>query len=91
MTSCRYACASRTSAFPPICSVTASASRVRTQLRVFLERCPEGAYGICDSARSEGVAYRQSIHYYSEPDDRPLLQTWCEQFNDGQWRTPDSE
>lgn len=57
----------------------------------FVERCPEGAYGICDNARSEGVAYRQSIHYYSEPDDQPLLQTWCEQFNDGQWRTPDSE
>src|SRR5690554_7691351 len=36
----------------------------------FVEQCPEGAYGICDNAQSEGVAYRQAIHYYSEPGDQ---------------------
>lgn len=55
----------------------------------FMESCPAGAYGVCDNARSEGVAYRQAIHYYSDPDDRPVLQAYCEQFSDGQWRVPD--
>jgi len=54
----------------------------------FVEQCPEGAYGICDNAQSEGVAYRQAIHYYSEPGDQPVLQAYCEQFSQGQWRTP---
>lgn len=56
----------------------------------FLETCPSGAYGVCDNASSEGVAYRQAIHYYSDPDDRPVLQAYCEQFSDGQWLTPES-
>ena len=55
----------------------------------FLESCPDGAYGVCDNASSEGVAYRQAIHYYSDPDDRPVLQAYCEQFSDGQWLTPE--
>lgn len=54
----------------------------------FVESCPTGAYGICTGARSEGVAYRQSIHYYSEPDDEPVLKAYCEQFSDGQWQRP---
>lgn len=54
----------------------------------FIEQCPAGAYGICDNARSQGVAYRQAIHYYSEPNDQPVLQAYCEQFSQGQWRTP---
>jgi len=54
----------------------------------FMDSCPVGAYGICDNARSEGVAYRQAIHYYSDPDDQPVLKAWCEQFSDGTWRTP---
>src|SRR5690554_4566835 len=41
----------------------------------FVERCPKGAYGICDSALSDSVTYRQSIHYYSEPDDCTSPQT----------------
>lgn len=57
----------------------------------FVDNCPTGAYGICDNAQSEGVAYRQAIHYYSEPDDRPVLQAYCEQFSQGQWRTPTEE
>lgn len=55
----------------------------------FMDSCPAGAYGICDNARSEGVAYRQAIHYYSDPDDQAVLKAWCEQFSDGQWRTPE--
>lgn len=55
----------------------------------YMEGCPEGAYGICDNARSEGVAYRQAIHYYSDPGDQPVLQAYCEQFSDGQWLSPD--
>lgn len=53
----------------------------------FMVSCPEGAYGVCENARSEGVAYRQAIHYYSEPDDEPVLQAYCEQFSQGQWRS----
>ena len=56
----------------------------------FMESCPTGAYGICDNAQSEGVAYRQAIHYYSNPDDQPMLQGYCEQFSKGNWRSPDS-
>lgn len=52
----------------------------------FMEACPPGAYGICDSARSQGVAYSQTIHYYSDPDDQPVLKAYCEQFSQGQWR-----
>lgn len=55
----------------------------------FMDSCPDGAYGVCKDAQSEGVAYRQSIHYYSEPDDQPVLQAYCEQFSQGQWHTPD--
>ena len=55
----------------------------------YMNSCPEGAYGICDNARSEGVAYRQAIHYYSDPDDQPVLQAYCQQFSDGQWLSPD--
>lgn len=54
----------------------------------YRDNCPEGAYGVCDNARSEGVAYRQAIHYYSDPDDQPVLQAYCEQFSDGQWVVP---
>lgn len=50
-----------------------------------LKQCPEGAYGICQGARSEGVAYQQSIHYYSDPDDAPVLQAYCEQISQGRW------
>lgn len=54
----------------------------------FIDTCPEGAYGVCDNARSEGVAYRQAIHYYSEPVDQPVLKAYCEQFSQGEWLTP---
>lgn len=55
----------------------------------FMDSCPEGAYGICMGARSEGVAYRQSIHYYSDPGDEPVLKAYCEQFSEGQWQSKD--
>jgi hypothetical protein len=56
----------------------------------FMDSCPAGAYGVCDDARSEGVAYRQAIHYYSDPADQPVLQAYCEKFSQGEWRTQES-
>lgn len=55
----------------------------------FIDSCPEGAYGLCADAQSEGVAYRQAIHYYSDPADAPVLKAYCEQFSHGQWQTPE--
>lgn len=54
-----------------------------------VESCPSGAYGVCEGARTEGVAYQQHIHYYSEPDDTPVLRAYCEQISQGTWRFPD--
>jgi len=56
-----------------------------------LESCPDGAYGICQQASSEGVAYHQSIHYYSDPDDAPYLKVWCEQHSQGSWLEPEAQ
>lgn len=55
----------------------------------FVEACPAGAYGVCEGARSEGVGYRQSIHYYSDPDDAAVLRAYCEKISSGTWRFPD--
>lgn len=54
-----------------------------------LEVCPAGAYGVCEGARSEGVGYRQSIYYYSDPDDAAVLRAYCEKISSGTWRFPD--
>lgn len=54
-----------------------------------IEACPAGAYGVCEGARSEGVGYRQSIHYYSDPDDAAVLRAYCEKISSGTWRFPD--
>ena len=54
----------------------------------FVERCPVGAYGICVGARAEGVAYQQSIHYYSDPADAPVLKGYCEKISKGSWQKP---
>lgn len=54
----------------------------------FVDQCPAGAYGICNGAQAEGVAYQQAIHYYSDPDDAPLLKAYCEQISSGSWETP---
>lgn len=54
-----------------------------------VEACPAGAYGVCEGARSEGVGYRQSIHYYSDPDDAAVLRAYCEKISGGTWRFPD--
>ncbi|UAW98392.1 NADH:ubiquinone oxidoreductase [Halopseudomonas nanhaiensis] len=51
-----------------------------------MEDCPSGAYGVCEGARTPGVAYQQSIHYYSEPDDTPVLRAYCEEISQGAWR-----
>ncbi|SDT11866.1 hypothetical protein SAMN05216421_2940 [Halopseudomonas xinjiangensis] len=54
-----------------------------------VDACPTEAYGICEGSRTEGVAYQQSIHYYSEPDDAPVLRAYCEKISQGVWRFPD--
>lgn len=55
-----------------------------------LDACPEGAYGVCAGAHTEGVGYQQDIHYYSDAEDAPVLQAYCEQISQGQWQTPSS-
>lgn len=50
-----------------------------------VDACPEGAYGKCEGAKSAGVGYRQSIFYYSDEDDAPVLAAYCEQISDGRW------
>ncbi|HDZ58359.1 MAG TPA: NADH:ubiquinone oxidoreductase [Pseudomonas xinjiangensis] len=52
------------------------------------ERCPTGAYGICKDSQTEGVAYQQSIHYYSDPADAPVLSAYCTQISKGIWEEP---
>ncbi len=54
------------------------------------ESCPGGAYGVCQGARTGGVAYEQSIHYYSDPDDAPVLSAYCEQISHGRWLSGES-
>lgn len=52
------------------------------------DSCPTGAYGICHGAHTEGVGYQQDIHYYSAPEDAPVLQAYCEQISQGRWEQP---
>lgn len=54
----------------------------------FVESCPVGAYGKCVGAKAEGVAYEQTIHYYSDPADAPVLKGYCEKISKGRWQTP---
>lgn len=51
-----------------------------------VERCPDGAYGVCAGAYTEGVGYQQSIFYYSDPDDAPYLKIYCEDVSRGEWQ-----
>ncbi|TVP87301.1 MAG: NADH:ubiquinone oxidoreductase [Pseudomonadaceae bacterium] len=53
-----------------------------------VESCPEGAYGVCAGAHTEGVGYQQSIFYYSDPDDAPYLKVYCEEVSRGEWQVP---
>lgn len=55
---------------------------------VFLEQCPAGAYGVCEGARTAGVAYEQAIHYYTDEDDAPVLKAYCESISQGRWQIP---
>ena len=50
-----------------------------------VETCPAGYYGICEGARAQGVGYQQSIHYYSNADDAPVLKAYCEKISQGRW------
>lgn len=54
----------------------------------FVDSCPVGAYGTCEGAKAEGVAYEQSIHYYSDPADAPVLKGYCEKISKGRWQEP---
>jgi hypothetical protein len=54
----------------------------------FERSCPVGAYGICEGAQAQGVAYKQSIHYYSDPADAPVLKGYCEKISKGVWQAP---
>lgn len=53
-----------------------------------VDACPTGAYGICQGAHTQGVAYQQSIHYYSDAADAPVLSAYCEEISKGSWKTP---
>ncbi|OWL88632.1 NADH:ubiquinone oxidoreductase [Halopseudomonas aestusnigri] len=52
------------------------------------DSCPGDAYGVCRGAHTEGVAYQQDIHYYTAPDDAPVLKAYCEQISGGRWDQP---
>ena len=53
-----------------------------------VDACPEGAYGSCDGAHTDGVGYQQSIFYYSDAGDAPVLQAYCEKVSQGVWQQP---
>lgn len=53
-----------------------------------VDACPEGAYGVCEGSRTNGVGYQQSIYYYSDADDAPVLKAYCEKVSQGEWRQP---
>lgn len=55
---------------------------------VLTDECPAGAYGVCTGAKTPGVAYQQTIHYYSDADDAPVLKAYCESISAGRWQTP---
>lgn len=56
-----------------------------------IETCPAGAYGICEGSRTEGVGYQQSIYYYSNASDAPVLKAYCEQISHGKWIEPTAQ
>ncbi|MEH6491924.1 NADH:ubiquinone oxidoreductase [Halopseudomonas sp.] len=58
----------------------------RTFAISMIEACPEGAYGSCTGAHTEGVGYQQSIHYYSDAGDAPVLKAYCEKVSNGVWQ-----
>lgn len=63
----------------------------RTFAVTMTDACPDTAYGICRGAKVEGVAYEQSIHYYSDPADAPVLEAYCTQISNGIWETQEPE
>jgi hypothetical protein len=63
----------------------------RTFVVTMTDSCPEAAYGVCHGAKAEGVAYEQSIHYYSDPSDAPVLEAYCTQISNGTWQALEPE
>ncbi|QIB50481.1 NADH:ubiquinone oxidoreductase [Pseudomonas sp. OIL-1] len=53
-----------------------------------VDTCPTGAYGICEGSRTDGVGYQQSIYYYSNASDAPVLKAYCEKISRGRWVEP---
>lgn len=53
-----------------------------------VEACPDDAYGVCEGSRTEGVGYQQSIYYYSNATDAPVLKAYCEKISQGRWVEP---
>ncbi len=63
----------------------------RTFSVTMTDNCPEAAYGVCHGAKVEGVAYEQSIHYYSDAADAPVLEAYCTQISNGTWKALEPE
>lgn len=57
----------------------------------FVDHCPTGAYGVCEGAKAQGVAYQQSIYYYSDASDAPVLKAYCERISKGTWQEPSQQ
>ena len=53
-----------------------------------VEQCPDGAFGICSNAHTDGMPYRQDIHYYGIASDARFLKPACEQQSNGVWSEP---
>ena len=53
-----------------------------------VDECPAEAYGICAGSHTDGVGYQQSIFYYSDPNDAPVLKAYCEKVSKGAWQSP---
>lgn len=52
----------------------------------FVERCPAGAFGVCQNAQVSNMPYRQDIHYYGVATDARFLKPACEGASKGQWQ-----
>ncbi|WP_017939474.1 hypothetical protein [Zestomonas thermotolerans] len=50
-----------------------------------LEKCPQGAFGVCRNAQVGNLPYRQDIHYYGVASDAAYLKPYCERQSHGVW------
>ncbi len=54
----------------------------------YVDRCPAGAFGICNDAHVDNMPYRQDVHYYGVASDARFLKPFCETRSAGKWTTP---